>query len=113
MLGDEARLKEQEIRIKQRRRCVVYRQLRDKKSACLVSGPSCFCYAYPLGQSFDHVVTPPLNYQSASLCLKPPINMVWDYCGLVLLAEAGLGVEAANLPLHHVNTFAMSLILLV
>ena len=98
MLKDEAHLEEREIRRKRRRRCVVYRWLRYKKSAHLISVSSCFCHAYSLGQSFNHVITPPLNHQSASLHVKPPIDMVWGYCGLVRVTWSRLRRRSGKFP---------------
>ena len=46
--------------------------------ARLVSNPFCSCRAYPSGRCFNHVPPPPLNYQTAPMCAKPPIGVVWD-----------------------------------
>ena len=76
--------------------------------ARLVSDPSCSCRAYHSGRSFNHVLSPPPNYQTAPMRIKPPsrwFEIDADWC---ILAGAGLGVEVAN-SLSHVitNTFAM------
>ena len=82
----------------------------------LVKNSSCLWCAYPIGWSFSHVLPRLFNYQTAPMCVKPPIEVVCDWCGLLRISCTVLGVQVANSPLHLVNTShctSMSIIFLM
>ena len=65
----------------------------------------------PISATLILVGSPLFTWYYSRLMIKPMwFGIVVDWCAL---AEAGLGVEAANLPSHLVNTFAMRVIFLV